>query len=398
MVKDSHPSCNRMTDQSEAVDSLIQDMLHGLRVALNMKVGFISEFAQQRRMFRYVDSDEDFRPFDVGDGDPLNKSYCSRIVDGELPELMGDARRNPIARTIPATMALPVVAHLSVPIRFSQGEVYGTLCCFSNQDVDTLSDKDLAILRLFADFVGKILEPRVHLARERQNLRQRIQSVIDDARFIIHYQPIFRVQDHELVGHEALTRFIAEPVRPPDQWFDEAIDIGLNVQLELTVIRRILADLHRFPSDTYVSINISPETILRGDIQNHFVGVPHHRIVLEVTEHASVGDYETIRRMLEPLRAKGIRVAVDDAGSGYASFRHILKLQPDIIKLDASLIHQIDKDPGSRALAAAIVRFAEEMDCRVVAEGVETESELAVLLALNVNKAQGYLLGHPQPL
>jgi len=247
MVKDSHPSCNRMTDQSDAVDSLIQDMLHGLRVALNMKVGFISEFAQQRRMFRYVDADEDFRPFDVGDGDPLNKSYCSRIVDGDLPELMLDARLNPVALTIPATLSVPVVAHLSVPIRFSQGEVYGTLCCFSNQVVDTLSDKDLTILRLFSDFVGKILEPRVHLLRERQNLRQRIQSVIDDARFTIHYQPIFRVLDHELVGHEALTRFNAEPARPPDQWFDEAIDIGLNVQLELAVIRRILADLHRFP-------------------------------------------------------------------------------------------------------------------------------------------------------
>jgi len=387
-----------MTDQSEAVDSLIQDMLHGLRLALNMKVSFISEFAQKKRMFRYVDADEDFRPIDVGDGDPLGESYCSRIVDGELPELMRDARLNPIALTIPATTSLPVVAHLSVPIRFSQGEVYGTLCCFSNQIVDTLADKDLAILRLFSDFVGKILEPRVHLARERQNLRQRIQSVIDDARFTIHYQPIFRIQEHELVGHEALTRFMAEPVRSPDQWFDEAIDIGLNVQLELAVIRRILADLHRFPSGTYVSINISPETILRGDIQNHFVGVPHHRIVLEVTEHASVGDYDMISRMLEPLRSLGVRVAVDDAGSGYASFRHILRLKPDIIKLDASLIHQIDKDPGSRALAAAIVRFAEQTDCIVVAEGVETKSELAVLLALDINKAQGYLLGRPQPL
>jgi len=191
---------------------------------------------------------------------------------------------------------------------------------------------------------------------------------------------------------------MAEPVRSPDQWFDEAIDIGLNVQLELAVIRRILADLHRFPSGTYVSINISPETILRGDIQNHFVGVPHHRIVLEVTEHASVGDYDMISRMLEPLRSLGVRVAVDDAGSGYASLRHILRLKPDIIKLDASLIHQIDKDPGSRALAAAIVRFAEQTDCIVVAEGVETKSELAVLLALDINKAQGYLLGRPQPL
>ena len=156
-----------MNDQSDAVDSLIQDMLHGLRVALNMKVGFISEFADQRRVFRYVDADEDFQPIHVGDGDPLNESYCDRILDGTLPELLRDARLNPIAQAIPATLSLPVVAHMSVPIRFSQGEVYGTLCCFSNQVLEQLSEKDLLVLRLFSDFVGKMLEPRVQLARER---------------------------------------------------------------------------------------------------------------------------------------------------------------------------------------------------------------------------------------
>jgi EAL domain-containing protein (putative c-di-GMP-specific phosphodiesterase class I) len=113
---------------------------------------------------------------------------------------------------------------------------------------------------------------------------------------------------------------------------------------------------------------------------------------------ACVQDYALLAEALEPLRSKGLRLAVDDAGAGYASFRHILKLKPDVIKLDSSLIRNIDSDTGSRALAAALIRFAEETGCKVVAEGVETREELAMLRRLEVNKAQGYLLGRPMPL
>ena len=120
--------------------------------------------------------------------------------------------------------------------------------------------------------------------------------------------------------------------------------------------------------------------------------------MLEVTEHALVEDYERLADVLGPLRSKGLRLAVDDAGAGYASFRHILKLKPDVIKLDSSLIRNVDSDTGCRALAAALIRFAEETACKVVAEGVETEAELAMLRRLQVNKAQGYLLGRPAPL
>jgi EAL domain-containing protein (putative c-di-GMP-specific phosphodiesterase class I) len=120
--------------------------------------------------------------------------------------------------------------------------------------------------------------------------------------------------------------------------------------------------------------------------------------MLEVTEHASIQDYSVIAAKLAPLRQLGLRLAVDDAGAGYASFRHILKLKPDVIKLDASLVGAIDQDRGVRALAAALIRFAEETGSKIVAEGVETQEELNVLRQLNVNKAQGYLLGRPSPI
>ena len=89
---------------------------------------------------------------------------------------------------------------------------------------------------------------------------------------------------------------------------------------------------------------------------------------------------------------------LDDAGAGFASFRHILKLKPDVIKLDGSLIRNIDSSTVCRALAAALIRFAEETGSKVVAECIETEAELAVLRELKVNKAQGFLLGRPAPI
>lgn len=212
------------------------------------------------------------------------------------------------------------------------------------------------------------------------------------------YQPIIRVDQHKVVGYEALARFSAEPVRSPDQWFNEAAEVGLQEELELAVIKKALQGLAHLPEDTYLSLNVSPETLLKGSVASVLEGYPFERLMLEVTEHVSVTDYSLIATVLVPMRQRGLRLAVDDAGAGFASFRHILKLQPDVIKLDVSLIRRIDTDTGCRAFTAAIVRFAEETGSQVVAEGVETDAELNALRKLKVNKAQGYLLGRPTPI
>jgi EAL domain-containing protein (putative c-di-GMP-specific phosphodiesterase class I) len=120
--------------------------------------------------------------------------------------------------------------------------------------------------------------------------------------------------------------------------------------------------------------------------------------VLEITEHVSIAGYTEFKHSLEVLRARGVRIAVDDAGAGYASFRHILNIQPDIIKLDMSLTRNVDSDSGRRALASALIRFAQETGCEIIAEGVETAAELDTLRALGVTRAQGYYLGRPAPL
>jgi len=126
--------------------------------------------------------------------------------------------------------------------------------------------------------------------------------------------------------------------------------------------------------------------------------LPGHRLVLEITEHATVEDYDALRAALRPLRGRGVSVAIDDAGAGYSSLRHILALEPDLIKLDMSLTRNICLDPARKALAAALISFARETGSRIIAEGVETAAELATLQSLGVEKAQGYFLGRPMAL
>jgi EAL domain-containing protein (putative c-di-GMP-specific phosphodiesterase class I) len=253
-------------------------------------------------------------------------------------------------------------------------------------------------MHVYAEFVGKALTRKRDSQAALELLHGQIRSVLDEEQFYTVYQPIFFVSETRVVGHEVLTRFTPAPFRSPDKWFADAEKVGLQAELELAVIRKALSSFDRFPEDTYLSFNVSPGTVMQGSLAAVFKGVPLERIVLEITEHVSIDDYNGIAEALKPLRANGLRLAVDDAGAGFASFRHIIKLNPDIIKLDISLVREIDKDRCIRALAAAIVRFAEETGSKVVAEGVETREEMAVLRELQVNKAQGFLLGRPLPL
>jgi EAL domain-containing protein (putative c-di-GMP-specific phosphodiesterase class I) len=381
-----------------SIDSIVHDALRAIRRHFDMDVAFVSEFLDGRRYFRYVDSLSDDPPISVGASEPLDRSYCQHVVEGRLPELIRDASRIPLAMTLPITTALPVGAHISVPIRFSDGRIYGTFCCFKSAPDPTLIERDLAMLQTFAEFTGKQLERQIAANRINDEMKGRVQSVIDTHDFTIVYQPIYHFGAERVVGFEALARFPATPIRPPNIWFDEATQVGLVEALEMSVIEMELQALEHLPEGCYISLNVSPVTVLSGAIARALASAPLKRIVLELTEHTLIPDYAQLTTVLQPLRNQGMRLAVDDAGAGYASFRHILCLEPDIIKLDISLTRDIDTDRTRRALAAALIGFAEETGSKIIAEGVETESELQTLRHLHINKAQGYLIGRPMPL
>jgi EAL domain-containing protein (putative c-di-GMP-specific phosphodiesterase class I) len=212
------------------------------------------------------------------------------------------------------------------------------------------------------------------------------------------FQSVVDLRNERIVGYEALSRFDNEPARGPDQWFIEADGVGLGVDLEVQAIRAALTHLPLLTTDEFLAINVSPATAL-ADLQTKIgAHTPWDRVVLELTEHVPIEDYSSIQHALESLRAAGARLSVDDTGAGFASLRHILNLVPDYVKLDISLCRGVDHDPARRALASALVTFAQDTNAVIVAEGIETSEERNALLNLGVYHGQGYLLGRPGPL
>ena len=376
----------------------LPDIVSAIREHLRMDVAFVSEFQGGRRTFRVVDEKHPGGPVKEGASDPLDHSYCQRVVDGRLPELMQDARDNPEAARLPATFALPVGAHLSVPLRLSDGSLYGTLCAFSYSPDRTLNERDLQMLRVFADLSSRLIERERDKSQATREAQRRIASVLEGDELSVVFQPIWELGEERMIGLEALSRFSALPQRSPDVWFNEANVVGMGGELEKHAANAALSCLPHIPPHMYVSVNMSPEHVLDGTLAAVLNDLPLSRVLLELTEHTAITAYQELTQKLQPLRERGLRLAIDDAGAGYASFRHILNLSPDRIKLDMSITKNIDRDPSRRALAAAFTRFAEEIGSKLIAEGVETAEELQTLQELGIRGAQGNFLCAAMPL
>jgi EAL domain-containing protein (putative c-di-GMP-specific phosphodiesterase class I) len=240
----------------------------------------------------------------------------------------------------------------------------------------------------------------VRLAQEHQASCRRIEAVLVGLHDCLQmvFQPIVELVTGKVVGYEALSRFSSEPVRPPNEWFSEAASVGLGVDLELHALRVALAAWNHSTTDSYLSLNVSPETATSQRLFAFLEDAPCDRIVLELTEHTGIEYYGALGVALGRLRAKGLRLAVDDAGAGYSSLRHILNLRPDVIKLDIALTRGIDTDPARQALAIALGSFRNEIGAILVAEGIETQGELEMLVRLGLTHGQGFHLGRPAQL
>lgn len=381
-----------------SVGRSIQKVLHAARDHLGMDIAFISEFTDDERIFRHVDASVDNPPIREGDTAKLTDGYCQRVLDGRLPELIPDTADVPAALALPETHAIPIGAHLAVPIRLGDGRIYGTFCCFSFLPDSSLNQRDLGMLRTLADLVASQLEQSVESLRRREDCLARVEQALasDEPRMV--YQPIFRLDDGGIEGVECLARFDSEPKRPPNEWFADAASVGLGVALETRALSKAIAELATVPGDFYIAINCSPQAIISEDLRRVMGGIAPGRLVLEITEHNYVDSYAMLRQALIAPRAAGVRIAIDDTGAGYASMRHILSIDPDIIKLDISLTHGIDRDRRRRALAGAMLEFARHTGSTLIAEGVESAEELATLRELGVKEAQGFHFGRPLKL
>jgi len=249
---------------------------------------------------------------------------------------------------------------------------------------------------MLAELLGQEIDRRHVEPRRWNNTEKRIRSALRPGSPAVVFQPIVNVRTGAIVGAEALSRF--PDASGPERWFADAASVGLGLELELAAITGALGQLHRIDENVYLSVNASPSAIQSARLAELLEDVDARRVVIEITEHAHVEDYDALVDAIRQLRSLGARFAIDDAGAGYSSLRHVVRIRPDVIKLDTSLTRDIDTDPARRALARSLLLFADEIDATLIAEGVETLTELDALVMLGVDHIQGFLTGRPGPL
>ena len=242
------------------------------------------------------------------------------------------------------------------------------------------------------------LEKEETEARAQRKKRERLLSALATGRLAVVYQPVVRLSDGRTIGYESLARFNDPGHESPGEWFDDAREVGLTAELEFASVRQALASLGDVPVETWLSVNLSPASILIPEFEHLISHQLAQRMVIEVTEHAPVDDYRALAVALQGFRAAGGRLAVDDVGAGYSSLHHILELGPDFIKLDVVLARDIETDAKRRALASCLAVFAQSLGITAIAEGVETAGQLQGLSALGIRHGQGYFLARPGPI
>ena len=210
-----------------------------------------------------------------------------------------------------------------------------------------------------------------------------------------YLQPIVDLDRGVVAGYESLARFVLAPASPP-QWFAAAAELGLDGALEARAISAGLARRSELPPNRFLSLNVSPGGLLQPEVRAAFARAGDLRgVVVELTEQTAVEDYAAVLAVFGNLRAAGAHIAVDDAGAGYASLRHVTALRPDFVKVDANLISGVDRDPAKAAVIEMLGGLTSRLDAWLIAEGVETAGELEFLAGLGVPLAQGFGLGRP---
>ena len=287
-----------------------------------------------------------------------------------------------------------VHAVASAPVRHGQ-LLIGLLSIYSAGSVQELAVTEaLPALAEFADLAGAVIGRDVAERTELGRGRSHVARIIARREFHPVFQPIVDLSSNEIVGYEALTRFADGS--NPEHLFAEATAVGLGVELETVTIGTALAASTALTGSAWLNLNASPELILAREPLKSLLRGCQRRIVVELTEHAAITDYPAFRAAMAELGP--IEFAVDDAGTGFASLRHIVELRPAFVKLDRSLIAGLESDSARQAMIVGLGHFAHVTGCRLIVEGIETEMELAVLRSLTIELGQGYLLGRPLPI
>jgi EAL domain-containing protein (putative c-di-GMP-specific phosphodiesterase class I) len=229
---------------------------------------------------------------------------------------------------------------------------------------------------------------------------RRLSDLLLGGQLRVAFQPIVSLGEHTLIGMEALLRIEGRDGRwsLPGPAFHRAAAIGWTLDLEVAALALALTRVGDLPHDAFLAVNASPSTMLSPRFAELVSAVDLRRVVVEITENEAIEEYDPITDVLGPLREGGMRVAIDDTGAGASTFRHILRLRPDVVKLDISLVDEVCTNDFQQALVRALVRFTAELGVTLIAEGIEDPEQAEVLRDLGVLLGQGFILGRPAVL
>ncbi len=243
-------------------------------------------------------------------------------------------------------------------------------------------------------------------AQQRLTLENALRRAIENREFEVHYQPLFNLLDRTITGFEALIRWNPpgrDPV-PPAQFIAAAEDSGLIIPIGEWVLREALRQAKTWQSagrPIMVAVNVSANQLGRSNFVERLrrliqeIGIDPAILELEVTEGVIVEGAGDARKAIDQIAALGVGIAIDDFGTGYSGLAYLKRLPIDTVKIDQSFVRDLTADPDDAAIVTAIVAMARSLGVDVIAEGVETEEQLAHLLALGCHRGQGYLLAKP---
>jgi EAL domain-containing protein (putative c-di-GMP-specific phosphodiesterase class I) len=379
-----------------ATQEQIAELLNTARESLQLSVAFLSRLDGTTQHLEVVEGSKPAGVlFPEGWRVKQETSFCQGMLDGKLPSVMPNVTDFPEAMRRPAAKIPRIRSFVTVPIHLSDGSLYGTFCAAGLRSDKELSKRDESLMRVLAGAAAVILEPEIKEKSRVDEILGRLDPLIATGGPNVVLQPIVDLATGLRVGAEALSRFPAEWGQPPDVVFEQAHSVDRGHLLELLALER--AARHLDAVDGYVTMNVSPATLLTPECRDFLVRLPHQRVVLELSEHDPVEDYDLLRDVIAPYRAAGMRLAIDDVGAGFSSLKHIVLTAPDVLKLDRSLVTGLGTDPVRQTLVRSLTDFGHGSEATIVAEGVETVDDATTLLALGVDYGQGWYHGRPGP-
>jgi len=363
-----------------------------------MQVAYVAEITGECTTIRYASGAEDFAGILYpGTMHPSREMICSRVLTNEVPPLIPDTSVFPILETCQFFRDTDMGAFITVPIYREDGTLFGALSCFSTKAIPSLNARDLDVVGLFADLSQHAINKKAADRQDRQVLETQMDDVINHGGLNTFLQPIVSTSNKSVRAVEALSRFNAPGNRSVEWWFAQASKADMQVALEVAAIEKAMDFLPELPQPIYLSVNVSPGTVAAPAFLMALRHAPPNRLIVELTEHQEIADTAELMRTLDVLRRRQIGIAIDDVGAGYSGLSTILRLKPNVMKLDRSLVMGIHKDTAKQSLTSALVYFANQEKAFLIAEGVEKQEEHETIRGLGVRLGQGFLYARPAP-